>query len=734
MTTENFEDMNLKDELLRGIFSYGYEKPSSIQQKSIMPILSGKDIIVQSQSGTGKCHAKNTPIIMFDGSIKMVQDIQVGELLMGDDSTPREVLSLATGKDEMYDIIPTKGEKYTVNQEHILCLKMEISIKKIKNSYRVSWFENHKFNYKSFDNKINAEIFIKTINYQEIEISVKDYLKLSNNTKKFLKGYKTSIDFLEKPIDFDPYIIGFWLPSRTSSGSRRPLARSRLNKMKEHLIEHNYYNEEMFQKFKEYVREANSAELTWDEYIPMIYKCNSRENRLRLLAGLIDSDGSLDSNRCYDFSQKSEKLIDDVIYLARSLGFACYKSKQKKGCWYKGEYKEDYYRIRISGNGIEDIPVLCPRKKASPRKQIKDVLVTGISVNHIGKGDYYGFTLNGNNRYVLGDFTVTHNTACFAISILQTVDETKSYAQALVMAPTRELANQISTVITILGDYIDNLKICTCIGGIKTNFYELKNAQIIVGTPGRIFDVISNKNLNVSNLRMFVLDEADEMLSAGFAEQVQEIFTLINETSSNFQKIILSATLSPDIIEITENFMNNPMQILVKNDELTLEGIKQYYINVDKEEWKIETLYDLYNNISVAQTIIFVNSKKKIEWVYDMMKKQDYPITLIHSDLEQSERNEILKNFKNGSIRMLLSTDLFARGIDVQQVSLVINYDLPKTIENYIHRIGRSGRFGRKGVSINFITNDDINYQKNIETFYNTQIEELPANVNEIII
>jgi translation initiation factor 4A len=328
----------------------------------------------------------------------------------------------------------------------------------------------------------------------------------------------------------------------------------------------------------------------------------------------------------------------------------------------------------------------------------------------------------------------TGKTACFTISILQTIDETKNYAQALVMAPTRELAIQISTVITVLGNYIDNLKICTCIGGIKTNFHELKNAQIIVGTPGRIFDVISNKNLNVSNLKMFVLDEADEMLSPGFTEQVQDIFKLITDVQNDFQKVILSATLSPEIIEITEHFMDNPIQILVKNDALTLEGIKQYYINVDKEDWKIDTLYDLYNNISVAQTIMFVNSKKKIEWVYDMMKKKDYPVSLIHSDLEQSERNEILKNFKNGNIRMLLSTDLFARGIDVQQVSLVINYDLPKNLENYIHRIGRSGRFGKKGVSINFITNDDINYQKSIETFYNTQIEELPANVNDIII
>lgn len=326
----------------------------------------------------------------------------------------------------------------------------------------------------------------------------------------------------------------------------------------------------------------------------------------------------------------------------------------------------------------------------------------------------------------------TGKTACFAISTLQTVDPELHCAQILIMSPTRELAMQSNSVIKVLGDYIDDLNTYVCIGGVKTNVNELKSAQIIVGTPGRIYDVISNGLLRTEHLKMFVLDEADEMLSGGFMEQVQEIFKIIE--AETFQKVIVSATLSREILEITEHFMDNPIKILVKKDDLTLEGIKQYYVNVSKEQWKIDTLVDLYDNISVAQTIMFINSKKKLEWVYDTLKTKEYPVTMIHGELEQNDRNDILKNFKNGNIKMLLSTDLFARGIDVQQVSLVINYDIPSNVENYIHRIGRSGRFGRKGVSINFVTDDDIKLQKTIEQFYNTQIDELPTNIGDIII
>ncbi len=394
--------------------------------------------ILEAGTGTGKCHKIDTPILMFDGTIKKIQDIQEGELLMGDDSTPRKVLSLARGKDLMYDIIPVKGEKYTVNQEHILCLKISGNPGLTKKQYKsktecwvVKWFENNKYNTKNFklNEKHEAIEFMKNVKQQKImEIAVKDYIKLSKNIKHILKGYKVAIEFTEKELQFDPYMIGFWLGDGTSSISEITTQDSTVIKyFKENLIQYNCYLQFKNDKTNKYTYRINGDgsknissnflmnclnkyNLINNKHIPFIYKCNSRENRLKLLAGLIDSDGSLDSCGCYDFIQKSEKLIDDVIYLARSLGFACYKSKQKKGCWYLGEYKQDdYYRISISGN-INEIPVLCPRKKASERKQIKDVLNTGIKVEEVGYDNYYGFEIDGNHRYVMGDFTVTHNT------------------------------------------------------------------------------------------------------------------------------------------------------------------------------------------------------------------------------------------------------------------------------------------------------------------------------------
>ena len=405
-----------------------------------------------SEAGTGKCHKIDTLILMFDGTIKKVQDIQEGELLMGDDSTPRKVLSLARGQDLMYDIIPVKGEKYTVNQEHILCLKMSykptLNKDKDSESYSIRWFENNKYNTKNFKQEIKAKEFLKTIKQQEImEIAVKNYINLSKTLKHDLKGYKVPVEFEEKQLNFDPYIIGLWLGTSTHTGITNQdstiihYLKNTLPKYKCYL----QYNEYEYTKYNyiingeeyegenkskkwikhNFLKELREQNLINNKHIPFIYKCNSRENRLKLLAGLIDSNGSLDSSGCYDFIQKSEKLIDDVIYLVRSLGFACYKSKQKKGCWYLGEYEykeddykeDDYYRISISGN-INEIPVLCPRKKANSIKQIKDVLRTGIKVEEVGYDNYYGFMIDGNNRYVMGDFTVTHNTICLLNTIV----------------------------------------------------------------------------------------------------------------------------------------------------------------------------------------------------------------------------------------------------------------------------------------------------------------------------
>ncbi|KAJ1423172.1 eukaryotic initiation factor 4A [Ochromonadaceae sp. CCMP2298] len=326
----------------------------------------------------------------------------------------------------------------------------------------------------------------------------------------------------------------------------------------------------------------------------------------------------------------------------------------------------------------------------------------------------------------------TGKTATFAVGILQKLNNEVKDCQALVLAPTRELAQQIVKVIQALGDFM-NIKIMACVGGtaVRDDIRALQDGvQVVVGTPGRVYDMINRRALRLDDVSLFVLDEADEMLSRGFKEQIYDVFKYMPET---VQVTIFSATMPLDVLEVTQKFMRDPITILVKKDELTLEGIKQFFIAIDREEWKFDTLCDLYSTLTITQAIIYCNTRRKVDWLTQKMQEKDFTVSSMHGDLDQRERDTIMREFRSGSSRVLITTDLLARGIDVQQVSLVINYDLPTNRENYIHRIGRSGRFGRKGVSINFITKNDVQYMKDIETFYNTQINEMPANVADLI-
>ncbi|WKX94480.1 hypothetical protein Q1695_011616 [Nippostrongylus brasiliensis] len=326
----------------------------------------------------------------------------------------------------------------------------------------------------------------------------------------------------------------------------------------------------------------------------------------------------------------------------------------------------------------------------------------------------------------------TGKTATFSVSILQRIDENDPSVQALVMAPTRELAQQIQKVMCALGDYM-NIKVHACIGGtsIRDDQRKLESGvHVVVGTPGRVNDMINRSVLQTRDIKMFVLDEADEMLSRGFKDQIYEVFKTLPQ---EVQVVLLSATMPADVLEVTNRFMRNPIRILVKKEELTLEGIRQFYINVQKDEYKFETLCDLYEAVNVTQAVIFCNTRRKVEQLTEQMTKKQFTVSSLHGDMEQQDRDVIMREFRSGSSRVLITTDLLARGIDVQQVSLVINYDLPSNRENYIHRIGRSGRFGRKGVAINFITDNDARQLKDIESFYNTIIEEMPASINDLL-
>jgi len=328
----------------------------------------------------------------------------------------------------------------------------------------------------------------------------------------------------------------------------------------------------------------------------------------------------------------------------------------------------------------------------------------------------------------------TGKTATFAVGILQRLDVELKDCQSLVLAPTRELAQQIVKVILSLGDFM-GIKTHACVGGtaVRDDIRTLQDGvHVVVGTPGRVYDMIQRRALKLEHVQLFVLDEADEMLSRGFKEQIYDVFKYMPET---VQCTIFSATMPLEVLEVTSKFMRDPIRILVKRDELTLEGIKQFYIAIEREDWKLETLCDLYATLTITQAIIYCNTRRKVDWLTEQMQAKDFTVSSIRGgdDMDQRERDLIMREFRSGSSRVLITTDLLARGIDVQQVSLVINYDLPTNRENYIHRIGRSGRFGRKGVSINFITEGDVRYLRDIEQFYNTEIQEMPGNVADLI-
>lgn len=324
----------------------------------------------------------------------------------------------------------------------------------------------------------------------------------------------------------------------------------------------------------------------------------------------------------------------------------------------------------------------------------------------------------------------TGKTATFTIASLQKVDENLKSCQVIILNPTREIADQTLIVMKSLGSYL-NLNFAGVIGGKKLNNEEVSKSQVIVGTPGRVYDMINKGIINMESMNLFVLDEADAMLAKGFKEQIVEIFKYIPEQS---QVAIYSATLPPDIVNLSMKFMKNPVKILVKRESLTLEGIKQYFLCIDSEQDKYLTLIDLFSTLNMGQCIIYCSSKKKVSWLTEKLEEEGYPISSIHGDITQSERDEIMKNFRKCNARILITTDLLSRGIDVQQVSLVINYDLPRDKESYLHRIGRTGRYGRKGCAINFIMSEnDVRNIQDIEKFYSTQIEELPANIREIV-
>jgi superfamily II DNA or RNA helicase len=556
--------------------------------------------LIDVYAGAGKCMCKNTPIIMYDGSIKMVQDVKVGDQLMGDDSTPRNVLSLARGRETMYDIIPNKGDKYTVNESHILSLKSSF---------------NHSKKYKK------GEIY---------DISIKDYLNLP---KSFhgpggpLLGYRVGVDFPYTEVDIEPYFLGIWI----GDGSKRNLGITNIDiPIIDYCYEYarrleldirkcdsnttrcpSYFITSHNKKPNSLIESFHKYNLLNNKHIPHDFKCNSRQVRLELLAGIIDSDGSLNHEN-YDIIQKNKKLFDDIIYLARSLGFAAYKKECKKSCMYKGEKREGtYYRTTIHGKGLEEIPVKCERKKAKPRKQIKDALVSRIKVIKKEEDNYYGFELDGNHRYLLGDFTVTHNTV-MGIKLITLIKK-----KTLIIVHKGFLSDQW---IERIKEFCPDAKI----GLIQGQIIDIENKDIVIG----MLQSLSMKEYPQDLFKSFgflILDEVHHISSETFSRAMQKIVTK--------HSLGLSATMNrkDGLSFVFKMFLGDVVHKEKRDDgtQVLVKAIK--YNNPDPEYNEVE--YDFRGNVKFSTMISKVG---------EYNNRSEFILSVIKNELEKNPNQQIL--------------------------------------------------------------------------------------------
>ena len=326
----------------------------------------------------------------------------------------------------------------------------------------------------------------------------------------------------------------------------------------------------------------------------------------------------------------------------------------------------------------------------------------------------------------------TGKSGAFSISMLSRIDFSQDRTQGLVLSPTRDLALQTQKVVLAIGDYIGT-RCHASIGGrsVRDDVSVLRNGpHVVTGTPGRVLDNIYKRALDPSGIKVLVLDEVDVMLSEGFREAVYDIFKTL---APDCQVIIVSATFTEEVHAISNKFLRNPIKVLVPQEQVTLEGISQFYVSVDHENQKLDVLLDLYETLTLTQSIIFVNSRRKALWLAEAMNAEEHTVSCIHGEMQQSERDITLREFVAGASRVLIATDILARGIDVQQVSAVMNFELPNDRANYVHRIGRGGRFGRRSVAINLVTEQDKHMLQDIERFWSTEVLEMPSNVADFM-
>ena len=579
--------------------------------------------LLEVDTGLGKCLGINTPIMMYDGTIKMVQDVIVGDILMGDDSTPRNVLTLARGREQMYEVIPNKGDSYTVNESHILSLKWTTTK------------GNH----------------IKK--YAIRDISVTDYLNLCKTHRGWLKGYRVPITFPKKEVHIDPYLLGYWLGDGSNDGTRISTQESYVLKyltsdcfQNSHPSLYLQYTGTQYDyrinsigrgrglnkpnELMNYLRDYN---LIQNKHIPHDYKCNDRTVQLELLAGILDADGSAMCNG-YDIVQKNERLLDDIIFVARSLGFAAYKTVCKKWCMYKGEKRAGtYYRTYIHGKGLAELPVKCPRKKVAQRRQIKDALNTGIQVKKLEVDDYYGFEIDGNRRFVLGDFTVTHNTV-IGINIASRLRK-----KTLIIVHKDFLLNQWI-------ERIEQFMPGARVGRIQGPTIDVADKDIVIA----MLQSISMKHYDPGLFDCFgftIIDEVHHMGAEVFSQALQKVVTPY--------VLGLSATMArkDGLTNVFKMFMGDIVHTEKRDTSAATVNVRAYEYRNNDEEFS-EMKFD-YRGNPLYSTMI-----KKLCECDD---RSEYILDIIQSTMDEFPELQMMVMAHNKSLLKYLYEGALGRGI-----------------------------------------------------------------------
>ena len=639
--------------------------------------------ILSLPCGYGKCLGYNTPIMMYDGSVKMVQDIKVGDKIMGDDSRPRNVLSLARGKETMYKVIPTKGDSYIVNESHILSLKCSCN----KSRYPKG---------------------------SKVDMSVTDYLSLPKSYHGRagpLLGYRVPVTFPDKNVDLEPYALGYWLGDGTKRNANITTVESVvIDYFKDYCNKLNIQFKQLSEKRKDkksitygisgkiingkrtenkFLHMLQKYNLISNKHIPVDYKCNSREKQLELLAGIIDSDGYY-CDGGYDIIQKRETLLDDIIFVARSLGFAAYKKKCTKGCMYNGKKSMGvYYRTNIHGKGLEEIPVKCIRKKAQSRKQIKDVLSTRIKLEKLEVDDYYGFEIDGNRRFLLGDFTVTHNTICALYLISQIGKKT-------IIAVHKEFL--MEQWIERIQQFLPDARV----GIIQQNKVQITNKDIVIA----MIQSISMKNYPPDTFDSFgftIVDECHHISSQVFSRCLPKL--------GNQYMLGLSATPKrKDGLSKVFHWYLGPMVYQIKNRDIQDVNIHLINFNSDNETYTKTELTN-YGKVSMPKIVNNIcYYKKRNQFIVKLIKlivKNPKRKILILSDRREQLRylhDRIIKKkvcsvgYYVGGMKkkdrkesetkqvMLGTYSMSSEGLDVKELNTII-FASPKS--DIVQSIGR---------------------------------------------